>query len=133
MNFARRFMLGLAIVGLLLSLIFGIWLALSPGRDNANGPRYVLWKAGVFPFDSSIVYPSMIGDTRREALVVGLDISELECRFGRLRTRAEATVDYQKHYSDRLYLDKEIRWLDDSPWLVILENGRAKELHLMKG
>jgi hypothetical protein len=133
MSFARRLMFGLAIACLFLLLIFGIWIAVSPGRDNASGPLYVLWKAGAFPFDSSVVYPSMVGDIHRDALVVGLDVSELERRFGRLRTRAEATPDYQKHYSDRFYLDKEIRWLDDSPWLVILENGRAKELHLMKG
>jgi hypothetical protein len=133
MNFARRLILGLVITALLPTLILGLWFVVFPERGNANGPRYVLWKIGVFPFDSSVVYPSMVGDTRREALIIGLDIAELERRFGRLRTRAEATPDYQKHYSDRVYLDQEIRWLDDSPWLVILENGRAKELHLMKG
>jgi len=109
----------------------GAWFVTSD-RGDSNGPRYLLWKFGVLPFDPSVVYPAMVGDRQRKELVVGLSISDLERRFGRLRTRAESTA-YQKYYCDRFFMNQQILWLGDSPWLIVLDNGRALELHLMKG
>jgi len=111
----------------------GLWVALAPGSDNVHGPRYVLWKAGLLSFNADVVYQAMVADHDREALVLGLSVGELQERFDHLRARAGATADYQQQFSDRLYLDHDILWLGDSPWLVILKNGRAAELLVMKG
>jgi hypothetical protein len=110
----------------------GGWFA-TVDRGDPNGPRYILWKHGLLTFDPTVAFPAMVGDRQRESLVVGLSVAELERKFGRLRTRAESTAEYQKYYGDRFFLDKEILWLGDSAWLVVLKGGRAQELHLMKG
>lgn len=87
----------------------------------------------MLPFDASVVYPAMVGDRQREHLVVGLSVQELERKFGRLRVRSEATPEYQKYYSERFFPDQQILWLGESPWLVVLHNGRVEALYLMKG
>jgi hypothetical protein len=102
-------------------------------RNDPKGPRYILWKYGIFSFDPTVTYQAMVGDREREKLAVGLTVPELKHRFGNLRTRAESTADYQKYYSDRFFLDQEILWLGDSAWLVVVKDGRVQQLHLMKG
>jgi hypothetical protein len=102
-------------------------------QGDAGESRYLLWRAGLFPFDAKVVYAQMVSDPKRDALVVGLTVDELKERFGEVRTRQEATAEYQRYYSDRILLDEEIRWLGDSAWLVVLKNGRVTELRLMKG
>jgi hypothetical protein len=125
---------GRVIAGTLAAIFLtaGAWFVTS-NRENSDGPRYVLWKSGVLPFDASVVYPAMVGDRQRERLVVGLSVQELERKFGRLRTRSESTPEYQKYYSERFFLDKQILWLGESQWLVVLRDGRVEALHLMKG
>lgn len=62
-----------------------------------------------------------------------MTVEELGRRFGRLRTRAESTAEYQKYYAERFFLDQDVVWLGDSAWLVVITKGRAQDLHLMKG
>jgi hypothetical protein len=81
-------------------------------RGDSSGPRYILWKYGMLPFDPTVTYPAMVGDRQRDSLVVGLTVPELKHRFGNLRTRVESTTDY--HYSDNFLLDQEILRLGDS-------------------
>ena len=131
-----RSTLPVKVAGALLAIAvctFVAWASVYSDRGDARGPRYVLWKIGVFPFDPTVVYPAMVGDREREGLALGLTVPELERRFGKLRTRETATTEYQRHYSDRFLTEKKIYWLGDSPWLVVIENDRAVELHLMKG
>ena len=128
----RRLSIALLSIAVAGCLVVGAWFN-AMHRGDPNGPRYVLWKRGLLPFDPTVAYPAMVGDLQRHKLVVGLSVPELERRFGRLRTRADATDDYQKNYSQRSFLDREILWLGESPWLVVLEHGRVQELHLMKG
>jgi hypothetical protein len=114
--------------------VFGAWSLLFPGPNDLKCPRYVLWKWHLYPFDPDVVYGSMVLEKYFDAdrLVVGLTLGELESRFGRLRTRADCT-ESQRYYSEHEFLGREIRWLGDSQWLVVIESGRVKELHLEKG
>jgi hypothetical protein len=121
-----------AAVAVAAGVTVGGWLA-TLDRGDPKGLRYILWKHGLLSFDPTVAYPAMVGDRQRETLVVGLSVAELERRFGRLRTRAESTAEYQRYYGDRFFLDKEILWLGDSAWVVVLKGGRVQELHLMKG
>lgn len=73
----------------------------------------------------------MIGDRSYEELVTSLSVNELEKKFFLLRTVQNATLE-QDYYAESLG-DLDVRWLGDSHWLVVFENGRATELRLMKG
>jgi len=109
-----------------------VWFGITE-RNDPRGPRYILWKYGIFSFDPTVTYQAMVGDSESEKLVIGLTVPELKRRFGNLRTRAESTAGYQKYYSDRFFLDQEILWLGDSAWLVVVKDGRVQQLRLMKG
>jgi hypothetical protein len=107
------------------------WFLLCPAKADANGPRYVFWKWGLYPFDPQVVYGSMVADKDRESIVIGRTVEDLERRFGLLRTAGNAN-EYQRYYSDRAPRGSEVRWLGDSPWLVELDEGRAVQLRLIK-
>ena len=120
----------LAAVALCL-LVAGAWSIVHPGPHDAKCLPYVLWKWRVWRFDADAVYGSMLGDTNRDRLVLGLSVPELVSRFGRLRTRADCT-DAQRYHGEHELLAREIRWPGDSEGLVVLEDGRVTSLHLMK-
>ena len=115
------------------AVVLGILAAfvMSYPDNHAQGPRYALWKRGVLPLDSAAVFEAMVGDRERERLVVGLTVAEVQRKFGALRTSSDATP-YQRTYHGS-FEGKEVRWLGDSAWLVVFENGRATALRLMKG
>jgi hypothetical protein len=107
-----------------------VWQLLIPGPDHHRCPRYVLWKHGLYPLNTNVVYQCLTPDPDRDSVVAGLTVSQLEQRFKHLRTR-ETANEYQRYYNPELPPD--VRWLGDSPWVVIFTNGTASELRLMKG
>lgn len=113
-------------------VIFILWFAVCHDKSDSKGPRYIMWKVGLWPFDPEVVYRSMVTDRNRDALVIGLTAKELEIKFGLLRNRQTATK-YQRFYSDQYPKEQEIAWLGDSAWMVIFENGRVIVLCLEKG
>jgi hypothetical protein len=121
--------LAVAITVALAGALLGVWWALIPGPDNQHCPRYVLWKYGIYPLDTNVVYECLILDTNRNSLVVGLTESQLQRRFKHLRTR-ETADDRQRFYNPDLPPD--VRWLSDSSWVVLFTNGVASELRLIK-
>jgi hypothetical protein len=120
----------LFVIGILLSLLllFVAWSVVL--RDSHHGPQYVLWKYGFYPFDPDVAYRSMVVDTDRNSLVAGLTASQLDRRFGKVRTKLTAT-DYQRHYNSQL--PENILWLGDSQWAVIMKEGKGFTVELCKG
>lgn len=106
------------------AVLFGLWWAAAAAPDDPKGPRYTLWKLGLWPFDADVVYGAM-GHTDADHLVVGKTLGQVAERFDRLHTREERPT--------ALYPDRDIRWLGDSLFLVFVERGRVVELHNMKG
>jgi hypothetical protein len=95
-----------------------------PEPDDPKGPRYTLWKLGLWPFDPEVVYGAM-GHTNADDLVVGKTLEQVAARFDRLHARDERPTD--------LYPDRDIRWLGDSPFLVFVERDRVVALRNVKG
>ena len=131
MKLLRRASIAFAVGVALLVCLLGVWSYLEP-VPSGKCPQYVLWKLGLIQINRRVIFSSMVRDSHRDQLVIGYTIAELESRFGRLRTRDEATSAQKERIAGWL-LDKDIRWLDDSPWLVIFEHGRTTELHFLKG
>lgn len=95
--------------------------------------QYLLWKRNFGWMRPSDIYGAMIGDENRDNLVVGLSISEIESRFGRLQFPPDLNA-YQKSFAERgPYKGEDIAFLQNSNWVIVLKDGRVTELVLVKG
>lgn len=117
--------------------------------DNGD-PRnihYVLWKHGLndnMNLDDALW--AMLRDARREKQVLGLTKDQLKSRFGYVRTLGEVTPYYQACYfppgvftlgdagrAEIAAKSQDAFFLRDSPWMVVMKNGKAVDLVLCKG
>jgi hypothetical protein len=139
LSFAALF-LGAAI---LLSLgIFATWTITYPDPFDPKNIHYVFWKHGLnrrMDLDSALV--AMSHDTLGSKLVEGLTREELRGRFGYMRTFDEVTPYLRECYTTpgsagdaETHGNKEnVVFLRNSPWMVVMQNGRATDLILCKG
>ncbi len=66
----------------MIALIF--WDLTYPSSGDPKNPRYVLWKAGIYPMDPGLAIETMLADAHRDALVLGKSKAELRKTFGYL-------------------------------------------------
>jgi hypothetical protein len=116
----------------LVSLAGLAWAALYPAPDPKN-LRYVLWKAGLPTIDPDLALDSMVADRHPEHLVVGRTPEELRTRFGSLTPLRTASPYLRGCHANSSWSKSEVVFLRSSPWMVVLEDGRARDLVLIKG
>jgi hypothetical protein len=140
----QRIAISLALVLLGISLSFGLllaWVELYPEDYDPKNIDYVLWTHGLnrnMNLDHAV--GGMTHDTWAVRLVEGRSKDELKNRFGFIRTLAEARPYDQLCYSPVTFgergvhaFGKEVVFLRDSDWMVILDGGKAVDLVLCKG
>lgn len=139
----RRIAFGLFFVAVGVVLSFGplvVWLGIYPDNGDPRNIYYVLWKHGLnsnMDLDNALF--AMSRDVRRERQVQGLTKDQLKARFGYVRTLAEVTPYYRACYStpagraESGGQSEDAVFLRDSPWMVVMKNGRAVDLILCKG
>jgi hypothetical protein len=140
----RRTVIGLSLIGLgvLLSFAFFMqWVKRYPMDYDPKNIDYVLWKHRLnqnMNLDHAL--GAMTHDTWAVNLVKGLSKEELKDRFGNIRTLSEARPYDQ--YCNTINAvgelgihpaGKEVVFLRDSDWMVILDDGKAVDLVLCKG
>jgi len=76
---------------------------------------------------------TMTHDVWPNRLVLGLSTEQLKSRFGVVRTLKEARPYDQECYALSRTDGKDVLFLRDSDWMVLMENGRAVDLILCKG
>jgi hypothetical protein len=135
-------------VGAILSwLVFYTWLGTYPDDVDPRNIYYVLWKHGLnnnMNLDSPLA--AMSRDVRPERRVEGLTKDQLKARFGYIRTLGEVTPYYQAcYFTPRAFTlgnvsraeiatkSEDAFFLRDSPWMVVMKNGKAVDLVLCKG
>ena len=135
-------------VGAILSLaVLATWLGLYPDDVDSRNIYYVLWKHRLndnMNIDSAL--RAMLGDPGRVRQVQGLTKEQLKARFGYIRTLGEVTPYYQACYftpgvftegnavrAEIAAKSEDAFFLRDSPWMVVMKNGKAVELVLCKG
>jgi hypothetical protein len=135
-------------VGAILSLlVFYTWLGTYRDDVDPRNIYYVLWKHGLNNnrnLDSALA--AMSRDVRPERRVEGLTKDQLKARFGSIRTLGEVTPYYQACYftpgaftlgnvgrAEILTKSEDAFFLRDSPWMVVMKNGKAVDLVLCKG
>ena len=95
-----------------------------------RSPEYLLWKFGLTSAPVAAVrYRGVFRDADRDSLVRGKTLPELRARFPELKVNGVLTA-HQAYYEP---WNEEHYWIGDTWWAVVLENGRAVRLDLVKG
>lgn len=130
-------------LGVLLSLAsFLFWVTAYPEDYDPKNIDYVLWKHGLnenMNLDHAV--GGMTHDTWAVRLVSGLTVDQLRSRFGFVRTLKEARPYDQLCYTQPSAIgqngvhveSKDVLFLRNSDWMVILDQGKAVGLVLCKG
>lgn len=135
-------------VGAILSLLmFYTWLETYPDDVDPKNIYYVLWKHGLnnnMNLDSALA--AMSHDVWPVRRVKGLTKNQLKARFGYMRTLGEVTPYYKAccftpgvftlgnlGSAEIAAKNEDAFFLRDSPWMVVMKNGKAVDLVLCKG
>ena len=117
-------------------LLLGGWELLYPSDTDPKSIGYALWKAGLYKMNLDTATGIMIGDVRRDQLVVGKTVPELEKRFGTMwEPNQLAPEEYQrKCWQNSPWKDRKVRFIKhNSWWMVVFDGDKATELVLLKG
>jgi hypothetical protein len=112
---------------------FGMWWATYPGPDDPKGIMYIGWRFGLPSLNPDRALGTMVGDIHRENLVIGKTKDELIRRFGYVTTVDQASEYVRYCYFNSPYYGKDVLILRYSNWMVLMDNGRAVDLVLVKG
>ena len=116
-------------------ILVGGWIGMYPKESDPKNLHYVLWKRGLYPLDPNVALDTMVGDADQSKLVIGKSKNELAAKFGFL-TPIQSASQYDQIAYQGLPIDRskhEVFVLRNSTWLVILTNGVASDLILVKG
>jgi hypothetical protein len=141
---AAAFFIGVGVILSLGGLI--TWMGTYPDDTDPKNIYYVLWKHGLnnnMNLDSALA--AMSHDVWPRRQVQGLSKEQLQARFGFIRTLGEVTPYYQACYftpgaftlgnvgrAEIAAKSEDAFFLRDSPWMVVMKNGRAADLVLCK-
>ena len=117
----------------ILILIVVAWVLMYPPDSDPKGIEYVLWKSGVYSMNVDNAVGLMVGDPKRDKLVVGKTKEQLRHRFGYLLTLADASPYLRGCYLDSSRKGRDVLFIRSSPWMVVFDGDKAIELVLVKG
>lgn len=129
----RRAALILLVTMGLVATFFTGWVVVYPSSDDPKNFRYVLWKAGIYKMNLDDVTAVMTRAVSPDKLVVGKSVSELRERFGFLLDPSQTTEYYRECNATPAGRNKHVRFLRNSPWMVIFDGDKATGLVLCKG
>ncbi len=122
----------LMIVGVLV-LSIGIWESIYHDADKKD-LRYIGWKHGIYPLDPDNALETMVGDGHRDDLVLGKTEIELIKKFGYVTPLSQADDSYYGFcFRTSGRPSQPALRLRNSNWMVLMKNGRAEDLVLLKG
>jgi hypothetical protein len=117
----------------LVFVVITVWVLTYPDDSDPKNIKYVCWKAGLYRMNPDTAAGTMIGDGNRDRLVVGKTKAQLLDRFGLLLAPADASQYLKGCYENSSWKNKEVRFIRQSPWMVVFDGDRATELVLIKG
>jgi hypothetical protein len=95
--------------------------------------RYQAWKLGLCPMDLDQAVSTMVGDIYPDKLVVGKTREELVKKFGYVSSLSQASEYVRYCYYNYPHDERQVLILRKSNWMVLMNNGRAEQLILVKG
>jgi hypothetical protein len=149
-HWLKRIVFAVFFVAVGVALSFSVlvaWLETYPDDVDPKNIYYELWKHGLnnnMNIDSAL--GAMSHDVWPVRHVEGLTKDQLKSRFGYIRTLREVTPYYQACYftpgvftpgnagrTEVATKSEDAFFLRDSPWMVVMKNGKAVDLVLCKG
>jgi hypothetical protein len=109
------------------------WQATYPSESDPKNIKYVLWKHGLLAMNLDVATGTMIGDPGREKLIVGKTKLQLQQKFGYLPPPAEASSYLRGCYENSTWKNQDVLFIRKSPWMIVFDGEKAKELVLVKG
>jgi hypothetical protein len=94
---------------------------------------YIGWRLGLPTVDQDRALGTMVGDVHRETLVIGKTKNELIRKFGYVTSLNEASEYIKYCYNNSDYRGKQVLFLRRSNWQVVMKDGRAESIVLVKG
>jgi hypothetical protein len=117
----------------LLVVCIGGWALMYPSSGDPKNIKYVFWKAGLYRVNLDVATTAMVGDPSRDKLVVGKTKTQLRDRFGLLLSPAEASPYLRGCYQNSSWKDRDVLFIGQSSWMIILDGDKATNLVLIKG
>ncbi len=116
----------------LVAICVGGWALVYPSPDPKN-IKYVLWKAGFYEMNLDVATGTMVGDPNRDKLVVGKTKVQLRNKFGLLLLPADASPYLRGCYLNSSWKNREVVFIGQSSWMLVLDGEKATNLVLIKG
>jgi hypothetical protein len=116
----------------LVLVLVAAWTLTYPDGDPKN-IKYLLWKAGLYRINLDTAADTMIGDSGRDRLVIGMTKAQLRGRFGYLLEPAGASQYLRGCYENTAWRNKDALFIRQSPWMVVFDGDKATQLVLVKG
>ena len=126
----RRMLISVIIV--VVVMFFGGWALTYPSPDPKS-IKYVLWKADLYKLNLDEATGTMVGDRDRDKLVVGKTKAQLRDKFGSLLPPANASPYLRGCYQNSSWKDRDVLFIGQSSWMVVLDGDQATNLVLVKG
>jgi hypothetical protein len=116
----------------LIALTGAVLGPLSDPVDRVNF-RYIAWKHGLYRMPLDEALDGMVEDPNRDSLVIGKTEAELDAKFGFITSVSEASSYVNYCYFNSEYHNTDAVILRRSNWMVLMHNGRAKQLLRVTG
>jgi hypothetical protein len=104
-----------------------------PGPYDSKCIRYQAWKLGIPLLTEDQGLETMVADSHRESLVIGKTEADLTKRFGYVTPMSRASEYYKFCYRTSGRPMQPALMLRNSNWMVLMKDGRAEDLVLLKG
>lgn len=121
------------LVAILIAVGITIWQLTYDSPGDRKDLRYQGWKLGIYPMDSAEALGTMTHDISPDRLVVGKTKEELIKKFGYISTIDQSSTYVRYCLFNSSYTGKQVFTLRSSNWMVLMNNGRATDLILVKG
>ena len=116
-----------------LSAAIAVWALTYPSENDPKNIRYVLWKHDLYRMNLDTAVGTMIGDISREKLVVGKTRTQLQKKFGYLKSPSDAHPYMKACYLESPWKDRDVLLIRDGPWMVLFFGEKTTNLRLCKG
>lgn len=113
---------------------FGLWYSLYPEPWDPKGPSYVLWKAGLNPFENiDYAISGVLHDPDGNELVAGKSEERLRKTFGYLLTPSQAGPFLERCFIETEWMKgKKARYVRHTRMLILFDRDVATEYVYMK-
>jgi hypothetical protein len=125
-----RILIGLFVLA---AIVTAGWVLAYSDRGDPKNIKYVLWKHGLYPYTFGFT-GNMTHDSSAKELVIGKTKEQLERKFGKLVSLAEASLYLKQEYEEYPYQqEKDVCFIAESWWMVVFNGDKASDLVLCKG